>query len=65
MGIAHSTYYDQPKKFVDDSALVEAIAAICDAVEAYGWWRVRAALRQRGVVANHKKIRRLMREHDL
>jgi HTH-like domain len=64
-GIARSTYYDQPKKFVDDTALVEAIAAICDAVEAYGWRRGQAALRQRGVVANHKKIRWRMREYDL
>jgi putative transposase len=65
MGIARSTYYDPPKRLVDDTALVEPIAAICDAFEAYGWRRVRAALRQQGVVANHKKIRRLMREHDL
>jgi putative transposase len=65
MGVARSTYYDQPKKALDDTALVEAIAGICDAFEAYGWRRVRAALRQQGVVANHKKIRRLMREHGL
>jgi putative transposase len=65
MGIARSTYYDQPKKSVDDTALVDAIAAICDEFEAYGWRRVQAALRQQGVVANHKKIRRLMREHGL
>ena len=65
MGIARSTYYDQPQRSVDDTALVEAIAAICDAFEAYGWRRVRAALRQQGIVANHKKIRRLMRQHGL
>jgi putative transposase len=65
MGIARSTYYDRPTVAIDDTGLVEAIAAICDEFEAYGWRRVRAALRQQGVVANHKKIRRLMREHDL
>jgi putative transposase len=65
MGIARSTYYDRPALTIDDTALVEAIAAICDEFEAYGWRRVRAALRQQGIVANHKKIRRLMREHDL
>jgi putative transposase len=65
MGIARSTYYDQPQKSVDDTALVEAIARICDEFEGYGWRRVRAALRQQGIVANHKKIRRLMREHGL
>jgi HTH-like domain len=32
---------------------------------AYGWRRVRAALRQRGVVANGRRIRRLMRAHGL
>ena len=45
--------------------MVEAIAAICDEFECYGWRRVRAELRHRGVIVNHKKIRRLMREHDL
>jgi putative transposase len=65
MGIARSTYYDRPEIGVDDTAIVEAIAAICDEFEAYGWRRVRAALRQQGIVVNHKKIRRLMREHDL
>jgi putative transposase len=41
------------------------MAAICDEFEFYGWRRVRAELRHRGMVVNHKKIRRLMREHDL
>ena len=49
----------------DDTAIVEAIAAICDEFEFYGWRRVRAELRHRGMIVNHKKIRRLMREHDL
>ena len=49
----------------DDTAIVEAIAAICDEFEVYGWRRVRAELRHRGMIVNHKKIRRLMREHDL
>jgi putative transposase len=65
MGITRSTYHDQPKRAADDTAVVEAISAICDEFEAYGWRRVRAALRQQGIVVNHKKIRRLMREHDL
>lgn len=65
MGIARSTYYDRPKAQLDDTALVQAIAGICDAFEAYGWRRVRAALRQQGIVVNHKRIRRLMREHGL
>jgi putative transposase len=65
MGIARSTYYDMPGAKLDGTALVEAICAICDEFEAYGWRRVQAALRLQGIVVNHKKIRRLMREHDL
>jgi putative transposase len=65
MGMARSTFYDGPIRAADDTAIVEAIAAICDEFEYYGWRRVRAALRQQGVVVNHKKVRRLMREHDL
>jgi putative transposase len=38
---------------------------ICDEFECYGYRRVGAALRQQGVVVNGKKLRRLMREHDL
>ena len=64
MGIARSTYY-QTSATPDDIAIVEAIAAICDEFEYYGWRRVRAALQQQGMVVNHKKIKRLMREHDL
>ena len=65
MGIARSTFYDDLTGAHDDTAIVEAIAVICDEFEAYGWRRVRAELRHRGVIVNHKKIRRLMREHDL
>ena len=38
---------------------------ICDEFEAYGYRRVDAELRHRGIVVNTKKIRRLMREHAL
>ena len=48
-----------------DVELLNAITAICNEFEAYGWRRVQAALRHRGVIANHKRIKRLMREHDL
>ena len=65
MKIARSSFYDDPTGAHDDTAIVEAIATICDEFEAYGWRRVRAELRHRGMVVNHKKIRRLMREHDL
>ena len=65
MGIARSTYYNEPTGSADDTALVEAMHAIKDEFEAYGWRRMQAALRHRGWVVNHKKIKRLMREHAL
>lgn len=65
MGIARSTYYDAPARAADDTALVEAMHAIKDEFEAYGWRRMQAALGQRGWVVNHKKLKRLMREHGL
>jgi putative transposase len=65
MGIARSTYYDSAPAPADDTAIVEAIAVLCDEFECYGWRRVRAALRQQGLIVNHKKIKRLMREHGL
>jgi putative transposase len=65
MGVARSTFYDESIRAADDTAIVAAMAAICDEFEHYGWRRVQAALRQQGVVVNHKKVRRLMREHDL
>jgi putative transposase len=65
MSIARSTYYGMRAARLDDAALLLAITAVCDEFEAYGWRRVRASLRQQGMVANHKRIRRLMREHGL
>ena len=49
MGIGRSTYYDAAPAPTDDTAIVEAIAAICEEFECYGWRRVRAALRQQGI----------------
>ncbi len=69
MGIGRSTFYDAPyaapRVSRDDTALVEAMHAIKDEFEAYGWRRMQAALRHQGCIVNHKKIKRLMREHDM
>ena len=65
MGLSRSTYYDVPSLPTDDTALVATIVAICNEFEAYGYRRVGAELRHRGIVVNSKKIRRLMRENDL
>lgn len=65
MGIARSTCYDAPATRTGDAELLTAITTICDEFEAYGWRRVQAALRHQGMIANHKRIKRVMREHDL
>ncbi|SIR56043.1 hypothetical protein [Bosea sp. TND4EK4] len=48
MGIARSTYYDKPGIGVDDTALVETMAAISDSFEAYGYRRMQ---QRRGTAA--------------
>ena len=58
MGISRSAYYDAPVSAPDDTAIVQAMSAICDEFERYGWRRVQAALRQQGVRVNHKKVKR-------
>ena len=65
MGLPRSTFYDAPRVAVDEAELVGRIRALCDEFEMYGYRRVGAALRQQGIVVNGKKVRRLMREHDL
>ena len=55
MAISRSTYYDAPVSALDDTAIVEAIATICDEFECYGWRRVQAALRQQGMIVNHRR----------
>ncbi len=56
MGIARSTYYDQPEIAVDDTALVERMGEISDGFEAYGY---RPACRRRcGSAASSSTTRR-------
>ena len=65
MGIGRSTFYDIPDVRAHDLTIVAEMKTICDEFEAYGYRRVDAELRHRGLVVNTKKIRRLMREHAL
>ena len=65
MGVPRSTFYDAPAKKTDDAEIVARITAICEEFECYGYRRVDAELRHQGIVVNAKKIRRIMREHDL
>jgi putative transposase len=65
MAFAHSTFYDAPVRSEQDDIVLASIRSICDEFEAYGYRRVTAELRHQGLVVNSKKVRRLMREHDL
>src|SRR6478752_3100430 len=65
MRIGRSTFYDTPDAGARDLTIIAEMKTICDEFEAYGYRRVDAELRHRGIVVNAKKIRRLMREHAL
>ena len=47
--------------FGQQAIVVAEMKAICDEFEAYGYRRIDAELRHRGMVVNAKKIRRLSR----
>jgi putative transposase len=65
MAISRSTFYDAPVAQLEGAGIITQIRTICDEFESYGYRRVGAALRHQGVIVNHKKLRRLMREYDL
>jgi putative transposase len=66
MGLARSTYYDEPKSQpVGEARLVEQIKEICAEWPAYGYRRVTAELHGEGRIVNHKKVMRLMKQNRL
>ena len=66
MGLARSTFYDEPEvQLVDEARLVERIREVCAEWPAYGYRRVTAELHGEGRIVNHKKVMRLMKENDL
>ncbi|REI24095.1 IS3 family transposase, partial [Staphylococcus felis] len=67
--IAKSVYYyclerfKKPKKDID---IVESNKQICKESDyTYGYRRVTQALANKGMTVNHKKVRRIMKEHHL
>jgi putative transposase len=65
MNMPRSTYYEAPASKSGDAEIVAVMVAITDEFELYGYRRVTAELRARGLVVNAKKVRRLMRENGL
>ena len=65
-GARASTYYDEPQgQPIEEARLVERIKEICAEWPSYGYRRVTAQLHANGILFNHKKVMRLMREHGL
>ena len=65
MGVQRSSFYAEPDAKPRDEEIVAEIRAITDEFESYGYRRVDAELRHRGFTVNAKKVRRLMKAHDL
>ena len=65
MGAARSSFYAEPIGRPADAVILAEIRDITDAFEGYGYRRVDAELRHRGLIVNAKKVRRLMKENDL
>jgi putative transposase len=66
MGLARSTYYDEPKgQPPEEAKLVARIMEVCAEWPRYGYRRVTAQLHNEGLIVNHKKVMRLMKENGL
>ena len=69
MSLARSSYYYQPvidpAEAKADTDIIDRIEAICINLPGYGYRRVTAQLKREGIIVNHKKVLRLMRESDL
>ena len=66
MGLARSTYYDEPAVMdINEARLVERMHEIRAEFALYGYRRMTAQLHDEGLIINHKKVMRLMKEHGL
>lgn len=64
MGLSRSTFYAERAPTKEDPVVAE-IRDIVSTFNGYGYRRVTAELRHRGMVVNSKKVRRIMRENGL
>lgn len=67
MKMARSTSYYRPKGRLrtDEDVVVQRIEAICERFGGYGYRRVTWQLRREGLIVNHKRVARIMRERGL
>ena len=69
MEIPESTYYYKPKgnleKKKHDADIADAIEEIASDFPSYGYRRITAALRRKGMIVNHKKVLKIMKKMDI
>jgi putative transposase len=66
MNLPRSTFYAVPAgQPVEEAAVVDRIQSICAEFPAYGYRRITAQLRRDGLIVNHNKVMRIMREQSL
>jgi len=68
MNLPRSSYYYRPKSPEDSpegQVLTDRIEEIAEEFPRYGYRKVTAQLRREGLLVNHKKIQRIMRERGL
>jgi putative transposase len=68
MGISRSTYY-KPKKNLKkkkrDADITDAIKDIAEEFPSYGYRRITAALKRKGMVVNNKKVAKMMKKMSI
>jgi transposase InsO family protein len=65
MSLPRSSYYHRSKDPDADEALAARIEEIAAEYETYGYRRMTAQLHRDGIIVNHKKVSRIMREKGL
>ena len=68
MNLPRSSYYYKPKRqelSPKDRAIIARIEELAEDFATYGYRKITAQLRRDGIVVNHKKVQRLMRERGL
>jgi putative transposase len=62
MNLPRRTYYYEPKYTPSGEALIDRIGDLCLEFPRYGYRRVTKQLQREGLIVNHKKVARIMRE---
>jgi putative transposase len=65
-GTVRSKHYYKPKKYkLKDAFILDKIVGIALNFPSYGYRRITAHLRREGIIINHKKVYRIMRDNSI